>query len=410
VGGKTAKRLTIEYLPLDEIVRWPENPKAHAVDLIAGSIEAAGFDDPVGLNTHPDAAFLLEGHGRLKALAAMRDAGKPPPEHIATGKGGAWLVPVVKLHLPPGKAERYALAHNQLSAGAGWDDAALGKVLGRLADLNIDTSGLGWEQADIDALIGGASGKDGGEPGGGEEPPVDRAGELQAKWGTSLSQVWHCGPHRIVCGDCTDPAVIEAVMQGEKADLCLTDPPYGVGLDYDGHDDSETALRELAAKWLPLARNAARVVVFTPGVTQQWLYPEPQWVMCWFYGGGQHRGPWGFNCWQPIICYGKDQSQAAGLGCRPDAVDLNTPANAGDIAHPCPKPMQLWEWLVTRCSFGDSDIVLDPFLGSGTTMIACHRLGRVCRGIELSPAYVAVCLERYAMETGETPELATERP
>jgi hypothetical protein len=194
-----------------------------------------------------------------------------------------------------------------------------------------------------------------------------------------------------------------------KAAMCLTDPPYGVEKpasgkgDYDQYEDTAANTKALAALWLPIARSVSDVCVFSPGVTQAWWYPEPAWQLCWFYGGGQFKSPWGFNCWQPFLCYGKDPSLAAGRGARPDAVDMNVPANASDINHPCPKPLKLWLWMIERLSFGDSDVVYDPFLGSGTTMIACEQLGRKCRGVEISPAYVAVILQRYLDATGKEP-------
>jgi DNA modification methylase len=128
--------------------------------------------------------------------------------------------------------------------------------------------------------------------------------------------------------------------------------------------------------------------------------------MCWFYGGGQLRSPWGFNCWQPILCYGKDPSLAQGRGARPDAVNLNTPANAGDIDHPCPKPVKLWAWLVERLTFERGAVIADPFGGSGTTLIAAAQLGRVARLIELDPRYCDVIRRRWtrwAIEHGQEP-------
>jgi len=104
----------------------------------------------------------------------------------------------------------------------------------------------------------------------------------------------------------------------------LTDPPYGLGgdvesgkNDYIGIADTQENLKALIDRWLPIARDACEAVVFSCGVTNQWLYPQPDWVICWFYGAGQLRSPWGFNCWQPFLCYGKDPSLAQGEGGRP---------------------------------------------------------------------------------------------
>lgn len=196
-------------------------------------------------------------------------------------------------------------------------------------------------------------------------------------------------------------------MGGDKADLCLTDPPYGLGEkkesgknDYNQYSDSRENLEILAAGWLPIARSVAPAVVFSPGVTNAWVYPEADWILCWFYGGGQLRSSWGFNCWQPFLCYGKDPSLANGRGGRPDAVNLNVPANASEIDHPCPKPIKLWLWMIERLSFRSGALIYDPFCGSGTTLIAAEQLKRRCYGIEISPTYCDVILTRWEQFTG----------
>jgi DNA modification methylase len=233
------------------------------------------------------------------------------------------------------------------------------------------------------------------------EPQIDKAEELQKKWGVQTGDLYSIGSHKLLCGDSTKRDDVERVMDGEKARICLTDPPYGLGEkkesgknDYDQHKDTKENLIELAKLWLPIANNISDVIVFSPGVTNAWLYPEADWIMCWFYGGGQLRSSWGFNCWQPFLCYGNDPSLASGNGGRPDAINMNTPANAKDIDHPCPKPLKLWEWFIERLSFSTDDIFYEPFCGSGTTMVACQNLSRKCRAIEISPKYCAVILQR----------------
>ena len=230
--------------------------------------------------------------------------------------------------------------------------------------------------------------------------------------------------HRLLCGSCTDEADVARVLERARADICITDPPYGLGErkesgknDYSGYEDTRENLVALAASWLPIARRECDVVVFSPGVTNQWLYPEPAWVLCWFYGGGQLRSSWGFNCWQPflfygpeswgvsawepLLAYGKDPSLAAGCGGRPDAVNLNTPANSADLDHPCPKPVALVDWLISRLVFKDGATIFEPFNGSGTTMIAATKTGHRVKGVELTPNYVDVAVRRWQEFTGE---------
>jgi len=220
-------KLKVEYLPLDELRHFPKNAKLHGDEALIGSIERFTFADPVLLGTHPEASFILAGHGRCIALAKMRDGGNAPPQHIAVDGKGKWLVPVVKLALPPGEAEAFVLAHNRIGEkgdpelGA-WDNDMLTDVLRELESFDVDLSGLGWDAGEIADFLDVEPENTG--TGEGEEPPPNKAEELQEKWGTELGQMWQCGEHRIVCGDCTDKAVVERVMGGGEGGAAVHGP------------------------------------------------------------------------------------------------------------------------------------------------------------------------------------------
>ena len=364
----------------------PENYRGHPQEQIAEiatSLRDLGqFKNVV---VRPDGT-ILAGHGVVQAA-------------IAEG------VPVVWGFIFEGtdaEARRLMVADNELSRGAEDDDRALAELLSSIATDFGDLAGTGWSDAEYEAVLAQLAAEDLGAAKAAQDDPG--AGEVPEDPQTKLGDVWLCGEHRVVCGDCTEAGVWEAALAGGTVKTTLTDPPYAVGLDYASHDDTVEALKELVEGFFPLARAHSEVVALTPGVTRGWLYPEPDWVLCWFYGGGQRRSPWGFNCWQPILVYGKCPQLATGNGCHPDAVNLNIPANAGDIDHPCPKPLKVWEWLMERVSRPQATIA-DPFLGSGTTLIAAEQLGRICYGIELEPRYVDVALRRWAQMTGEVPVL-----
>ena len=223
----------------------------------------------------------------------------------------------------------------------------------------------------------------------------------------------HCGntftaaptpKHRLVCGDSTIPADVDRAMDGQAAAVCLTDPPYGLGEtvstknEYVEYEDSKDNLVRLIAGFLPLAQKAARIVVLTPGNSNQRLYPPQTWTMAWFVPAGTGRGPWGFICWQPILCYGKDPKLATGQGSHPDAI-VHT-ESAEKNGHACPKPVKFWSWLMERVS-EEGDLVFDAFMGSGTTMIAAELTGRRSCGIELSPQYVDLCVRRWMAHVGK---------
>jgi len=382
MAGALRHDLTIQTRPISELTPWAKNPRDNdaAAEELAYTISEVGWTNPILLDKH---GTIIAGHTRLKAAFKL----------------GLTEVPTITLDVDGPQAELIAIADNRLSEFAEWDKDALAEILESLQAEGIDTKIAGYGDEDLADLLASLDsepiGPDDIEP---EEPPEDPDSQR--------GEVYELGPHRLICGDCTDSATWDAVIDGGRANLVLTDPPYGIGLDYGDHEDSQSALAALAAAWLPLARERAPAVVFSPGVANQWHYPMPKWVLCWFYGGGQNRSSWGFNCWQPFLCYGKDPSLAAGRGARPDAVDMNTPANAWDVDHPCPKPTKLWDWMVSRLVFEQSAIIVDPFGGSGTTLLSSAKAGHVANLIELDPRYCDVIRKRWtawAKEAGQDP-------
>jgi DNA modification methylase len=213
------------------------------------------------------------------------------------------------------------------------------------------------------------------------------------------------GGHRLLCGDSTLPDALALVLDRAQPALCLTDPPYGIGdttsrkNNYVGIVDSPENLDKIIAGFLPLAIKACTLVVVTPGNANQRRYPEPTWTMAWFTPAGAGSGPWGFCCWQPILCFGKDPKLSSGLGRAPDAIVHSETSEKN--GHPCPKPIRFWCWLMERTSQGDA-LVYDPFCGSGTTIMAGEMTGRRCCAIELAPEYVDVAVRRWQDYTGRT--------
>lgn len=387
----------IEYMPLAALKANPRNPKSHDVGAIQASVGRFGFRDAVILDERT--GQILSGHGRVEMLTRMAADGSQPPGGVDV-VDGQWSVPVQRgwASANDAEADAFVIAINRTNELGGWDEAKLERLLVDLAAQSA-LVGTGYDGDDIDRIINEAKAAIG-------LTDPDALPEVVAVT-VKKGDIFELGDHRVLCGDSTRREDVELVMGGEKASVCLTDPPYGLGdskasgkNSYDEYVDSRANLEDLARKWLPLARDVAPVVCFSPGVTNAWIYPEASWVMCWFYGAGSLRSSWGFNCWQPFLCYGRDPSLASGHGCRPDAVDMNTPANASDLAHPCPKPVKLWVWLIERLSFARSDVFYEPFSGSGTTIIACEQLGRKCRAIELSPAYVQLTIARWEAFTG----------
>jgi hypothetical protein len=378
--------MKIETALLNSIVPYARNPRrnAGAVATVKASLQEYGWQQPIVVDKD---RVIIVGHTRY--LAAMELGWTEAPVHIAA-------------QLTPAQAKAYRLMDNKSHERAEWDTDLLALEMVDLQGMEFDLSLTGFDMTELDALAA----PDGNATEGDTEPQIDRAEELRVKWGVETGDLWQLGEHRLLCGDSTKAEDVARVMGGERADAVLTDPPYGIAdtasdkNNYDEYNDSKENLINLIAQFLPIAQRIAPVVVLTPGNGNSRLYPPPIWTMAWFTPAGIGSGPWGFCCWQPILCYGKDPKLTKGKGRHPDAIAHTE--SAEKLGHPCSKPIGFWEWLMNRTS-EEGERIYEPFSGSGTTIIACENLGRKCRAIEISPAYVAVALERWATHTGQTP-------
>jgi len=187
---------------------------------------------------------------------------------------------------------------------------------------------------------------------------------------------------------------VDLLHRMPKVDLVLTDPPYANGTKYGSYQDTLPNLINLIQLTLPIIRSKSNVVMITPGVANVYYYPRPDWILCWAIPAGVGSGPWGFCCWQPILVYGADPYLAAGLGRRPDTIIESLSAESN--GHPCPKPIAVWERLLLRGSPYPDQVVLDPFMGSGTTLRAAVNMGRRAIGLEIDRDYADIAVKRLA--------------
>lgn len=209
--------------------------------------------------------------------------------------------------------------------------------------------------------------------------------------------------HRLICGDCTDAAVVALVMDGEKADTIITDPPYNV--DKAIWDTDILPMLGAAASVLPdfLTQDgicfwftATRYIPHVIDATSALPY---RWMFIWYPSNNMAHGDLGFQKFTAALVLGREKVWRENMQ---DLRDFPIRITKDDPGHPTPKPIELIEYLVSMASM---EIVFDGFLGSGTTLIACERLARRCRAIEISPAYCAVAIERWHVMTGRTPVL-----
>ncbi len=232
-----------------------------------------------------------------------------------------------------------------------------------------------------------------GRPGDALQPvPALRVEEKELSF-----EVVHIGPHVLYRGDCRE--VLPALG---RVDAVVTDPPYGIDggrggqlKDYRKADygasftDEPDYIRMVVVPVVGECRSIASAVALTPGTRCAWLYPAPDDVGCFWCPAANRLGPWGFMVNHIILYYGTDYR--AGRGPWPNSVTMNEVAE--ENGHPCPKPIKAWTWLVAKASPPDS-LVLDPFMGSGTTGVACARLGRKFIGIEIEPKYFDIACRR----------------
>ena len=181
-----------------------------------------------------------------------------------------------------------------------------------------------------------------------------------------------------------------------SVDLVLTDPPYGIGVEYGKFSDTPEHVAALVSEAVPIFTRKAKRVLLTCGTRQIGLYPAPDWILCWLNRAGAYRNPWGFTCWQPILAYGSDPYLENRMGSRPDVIEHSE--SAAENGHPCPKPLGFWKRLLLRGSVKETDIVLDPMMGSGTTLRAAKDLGRRAIGIEIEEKYCEIAAKRLSQK------------
>ena len=239
------------------------------------------------------------------------------------------------------------------------------------------------------------------------EPQIDKAEELREKWGVETGQLWQLSEHRLICGDCTDKAVVERLLGDDKPSLMVTDPPYGVEYEsekgvvtnddrFDWSDAYNLFSGDVAYVWhgertsLDVGINL-RSCGFE--IRSRIVWVKPSLTMGRGHYHFQHEGAWYAVKTGAVSHWCGDHKQSTVWN-----IDRE------NHQHPTVKPIECMERPIKN---HESEFVYDPFLGSGTTLIACERLGRKCRAVEISPAYVAVAIQRWVDVTGKEPVLLT---
>lgn len=389
--------------PLDRLLPYDRNARTHSTEQIAqiaASIQEFGFTNPILVD---GADGILAGHGRLAAAKDM----------------GLAAVPVIVLdHLSAAQRQAYILADNQLALNAGWDEEVLRLELSDLQLADFDLSLIGFSDDELADLLPEV---DELAP---EDADADAVPEPPADPVTQLGDVWLLGKHRVMCGDSTSLTDVERLMDGKKADMLFTDPPYGVAYE-GGHNDKKrqqiqgdalegedlTSLfyGALTAAVTATAGHAAFYVWFASGKSIETfaafaeLPLKLRAVIQWYKvrsGLGAFMSQYIPNC-EPCIYAYKAGCSPQWFGPTDEKTVWELQKESCNKFHPTQKPIELPERAITNSS-KKGQLVLDLFGGSGSTLIACEKTSRHACLMELDPRYCDVIVKRWQQFTGKT--------
>lgn len=398
--------MQIEQIGIATLIPFAKNSRTHSdaqVAQIAASIREFGFTNPVLID---EANGIIAGHGRVLAARKLK----------------LIEVPCIRLlHLTEAQKRAYIIADNKLALNAGWDEAMLKLELADLKALDFDLDLTGFTTDEIDALLADAGTEGLTDPDDTPEPPAEPV--------SRLGDVWVCGHHRVMCGSSLEMTAMERLCGEQRVDMLLTDPPYNVA--YTGKTKDALTIQndsmgdEAFRTFLRDAFVTADAVLKTGAVFYIWHADSEGFN---FRGACRDAGwqvrqclIWQKNTmvmgrqdyhWQHEPClYGwKDGAGHLWASDRKQTTLLKFDRPSRSKNHPTMKPVALFEYQLLNNTKG-GDIVLDSFGGSGTTLIAAEKNGRVARIMELDPKYVDVIVKRWEEFTGKKAVLeATGEP
>lgn len=381
----------MQLVPVTKLVPYQNNARTHSkeqINKLRSSIREFGFVNPVIIDREYN---VIAGHGRI---AAAREE-------------GITEVPCVFVdHLTEAQKKAYILADNRMALDAGWDEDMLRVELEALEEMGYDLGLTGFDDKELAALFPVEEAK---------EDDFDVDAELQKPTFTKAGDVWTLGRHRLVCGDSTDPAVYEVLMDGVKANLVITDPPYNVNYEGSaGKIKNDNMAGEKFYEFLLAAfKNmesvmAADASIYVFHADTEGLNFRRAFVDAGFYLSGcciwkkqslvLGRSPYQWQH-EPVLYGWKKNGRHQWYTGRKETTiwEFDKPKKNGD--HPTMKPIPLLAYPIGNSSMANS-VVLDPFGGSGSTLITCEQTDRICRTIELDEKFCDVIVNRYIEQVG----------
>ena len=381
----------MQLISVAQLIPYQNNARTHSkeqINKLRSSIREFGFVNPVIIDREYN---VIAGHGRI---AAAREE-------------GITEVPCVFVdHLTEAQKKAYILADNRMALDAGWDEDLLRVELEALEEMGYDLGLTGFDDKELAALFPTEEAK---------EDDFDVEAELQKPTFTKAGDVWTLGRHKLVCGDATDPAVYSVLMNGTKANLVITDPPYNVNYEGSaGKIKNDNMAGEKFYEFLLTAfKNmesvmAADASIYVFHADTEGLNFRRAFADAGFYLSGcciwkkqslvLGRSPYQWQH-EPVLYGWKKNGKHQWYTGRKETTiwEFDKPKKNGD--HPTMKPIPLLAYPIGNSSMANS-VVLDPFGGSGSTLIACEQTDRICRTIELDEKFCDVIANRYIEQVG----------
>lgn len=418
--------LSVENVRLSDLKLDEHNPRVHRpahIRQIAESIKATGYNAPVLIDRD---GVVLSGNGRVRACLLL----------------GMIEAPAIRLdHLTPEQARAFSIAENRLVEAGEWDRRVLGQHFKALAALDLDFSleVTGFATAEIDLMIEGLDLD--GSAADADDLPLEPTPRVVTRPG----DLWRLGRHRIVCADALKAESYVALLESRQADMVFTDPPYNVPIH--GHVSGKGRRRHREFAMASGEMSEAEFATFLTRAMQEMAAHSRDgsvafWCMDWRHlyplfaaakgsyddllnlcvwaknNGGMgslyrsahelvavfRKGPGPHRNNVELGRHGRNRTN---VWSYPGANSFVRSSEEGDLIgqHPTPKPVQMVADAILDVS-ERGDVVLDPFLGSGSTLIAAERVGRVCRGLDLDPAYIDLTIRRWERLSGDQAVLA----
>lgn len=385
-----------EEVSIEKLVPYARNARTHSKEQIAqlrASLREFGFVSPAVIDADYN---ILVGHGRVQAAR----------------EEGYQTVPCVFAEdLTEAQKRAYILADNQLALNAGWDEEMLSVELADLQENAFDLSVLGFAENDLEKLLNGESESDA------KDDDFDLSSALEQAAFVETGDVWIVGKHRLVCGDATSKEDVAKLMDGKKANMLLTDPPYGVSFKSSSgltiKNDSmknEEFYNFLKASFDAVVDHMEKGgvgYVFhadTEGLNFRKAFVDAGFHLagcCIWVKDSLVLGRSDYQWQHEPVLYGFLQNGShPWFSDRKQTTIWNFKKPKRNENHPTSKPLDLLGYPIGN-STQENAIVVDTFGGSGSTMMACEQLNRVCYMMELDPKYASVILRRYVEDTGD---------